>query len=549
MNLRASVVIATHNRPESACRLLRQLAEQGLPTSQYEVILVDDGSIDDIRIRVRMLDLPPTFRAIRTDQGGPAAARDRGVQLAHGEILIFLDDDMQVEAGFIEAHLARHQPGDTGTVVLGNIQPDPGLAGMPLFERFHARQLERSRRASATAGPPPCRGVQLCTGNVSMRRADYLAVGGFDRTLERSEDRELGIRLEASGCSFVNAPEARSTHSSDHRDAEVWLRRASLYGRYDLRIARMHPGITAAHPRRFWRLVHPLSRPLLAAGMMMPRAAGWLAHQVYRLATRLDRPPRDRVAVTLTAVCYALQYFRGLRDEAGSLRATVRELRAPRRPAGRLRTAFREMRDGIRADHDSTRRHRLKYHGEEISTARLPLDLVRKVGLQMLACYRVMRFFDEARIPLLPQLISRLIRHLYGAEIHWKARIAGGVSIVHGVGLVISHGAEVRPGCILFQNVTLGENLDPLTGTIGSPRLGLDVHVGPGATLLGPITVGAGSKIAAGAVLMESVPPMSLVQQARAFISSRQPASRSQTLLRPRRRSDIEEGSGASQVS
>ena len=59
----------------------------------------------------------------------------------------------------------------------------------------------------------------------------------------------------------------------------------------------------------------------------------------------------------------------------------------------------------------------------------------------------------------------------------------------------------VGEGCILFHNVTLGEGVDPETRETGAPTLGRDVHVGPGATLLGPIHVGDGTKIMAGAVL------------------------------------------------
>src|SRR5690606_15886780 len=98
------------------------------------------------------------------------------------------------------------------------------------------------------------------------------------------------------------------------------------------------------------------------------------------------------------------------------------------------------------------------------------------------------------------------------AEIHWDADIAPGISIVHGNGLVISKAAKVGPGCILFHQVTLGEGIDPETRAVGAPHLVADVHVGPGAKLLGPITVGAGSKIMAGVVLTRSVPPGSLVQ-------------------------------------
>ena len=183
--------------------------------------------------------------------------------------------------------------------------------------------------------------------------------------------------------------------------------------------------------------------------------------------------------------------------------------------------AFRTFSSLIRADFGMVRSYRAKYHGQQIPFSHLPLDAVRRIGFQMMLAIRVMGLVRDLRLPLLPQIASRLIRHIYGAEIHWEARFAGGVAIVHGVGLVVSHSASVGSGSILFHNVTLGESVDPETREQGAPNLGENVHIGPGATLLGPITVGAGTKIMAGAVLDRSVPPYSLVRPAAVAIVER----------------------------
>jgi serine O-acetyltransferase len=179
----------------------------------------------------------------------------------------------------------------------------------------------------------------------------------------------------------------------------------------------------------------------------------------------------------------------------------------------------------VRADYSSVQANRAKYHQEKISLARLPVDFVRKIGFQTLTVVRLMQLCRDLGVPVAPMVLSRALRHLYGAEIHWDARIAPGVSIVHGVGLVISHAATVGENCILFHNVTLGEGLDKETKKRGAPTLKARVHVGPGATLLGPIVVGEGSKIGAGAVLDHSVPPNSLVMPQAAKVVSR-PARR-----------------------
>lgn len=183
----------------------------------------------------------------------------------------------------------------------------------------------------------------------------------------------------------------------------------------------------------------------------------------------------------------------------------------------------------VRADYTAIQKYTAKYKNEEIPSTRLPVDAVKKIGFQMMIATRAMGALREAHVPLLPMVASRLIRHLYGAEIHWNTTIKDGVSLVHGNGLVLSHKATIGEGCILFQNVTLGEGIDPETREVGAPTLGRDVHVGPGATLLGPIHVGDGSKIMAGVVLTRSVPPGSLVRPADAVVAERNKNARPPT--------------------
>jgi serine O-acetyltransferase len=175
-------------------------------------------------------------------------------------------------------------------------------------------------------------------------------------------------------------------------------------------------------------------------------------------------------------------------------------------------SALGDFAAAVRADHGAIVRNAAKYGSGRSPAGSLLADAVRKVGFQIMLAYRVMRLLRAWRVPVLPQIASRLMRHLYASDIHWDARFEPGVMIVHGMGLCISHSARVDSGVILFQGVTLGEGIDPITREIGSPDVAADVHVGAGATLVGPIHVGAGSKIAAGVVLMRSVPERSLVE-------------------------------------
>jgi serine acetyltransferase len=153
-------------------------------------------------------------------------------------------------------------------------------------------------------------------------------------------------------------------------------------------------------------------------------------------------------------------------------------------------------------------------------------DVVTRVGFQMLVAYRAMRCLVEAGIPLAPQVASRMIRHLYGSDIHWEAQIEPGVVFVHGMGLALSSAARVQRGAILFQHVTLGLSFDQATQTTGAPLIERDVHVGAGTTIVGPVTIGARSKVTANCFVRTSVPPDSIVEAPAPVVSARSPRAR-----------------------
>jgi len=128
-------------------------------------------------------------------------------------------------------------------------------------------------------------------------------------------------------------------------------------------------------------------------------------------------------------------------------------------------------------------------------------------GLHAIMLHRPAYFLYQHKWFFTARLISQFARLITGVEIHPGAKIGTGVFIDHGSGIVIGETAEVGDGCTLYQGVTLGG-----TGKDKGkrhPTLEKNVTVGSGAKILGPFTVGENSKVAAGAVLLEAVPPNS----------------------------------------
>jgi serine O-acetyltransferase len=175
-------------------------------------------------------------------------------------------------------------------------------------------------------------------------------------------------------------------------------------------------------------------------------------------------------------------------------------------------SAWKSFMSSVKADRLALADVHQRYNTDRGELGSFGANLAQRVGFQMTVAIRLMHLARDARIPLGGPVVSRLIRHVYGAEIHWEATIAPGISIVHGNGLVIAKSAGVGSGCLLFQGVTLGESMDPVSGRQGAPQLGNNVHVMPNAVLIGPITVGDGSKVGANVTLAVSVPPRSSVR-------------------------------------
>ena len=125
-------------------------------------------------------------------------------------------------------------------------------------------------------------------------------------------------------------------------------------------------------------------------------------------------------------------------------------------------------------------------------------------GVHALLAHRVAHGLNRAGVPVLPRLIAAVARSITGIEIHPAARIGCGLFIDHGMGVVIGETAEIGNDVTLYQGVTLG-GTGFATGK-RHPTVQDNVTVGSGARLLGPITVGHGSKIGANTVVIHDVP-------------------------------------------
>jgi len=126
-------------------------------------------------------------------------------------------------------------------------------------------------------------------------------------------------------------------------------------------------------------------------------------------------------------------------------------------------------------------------------------------GLHVLIYHRIANYFYRHNHKLIARMISQRARKKTGIEIHPAAKIGKGLLIDHGMGVVIGETAEIGDNCTIYHGVTLGG-----TGKESGkrhPTIGNNVFIGAHSQLLGSFTVGDNSKIAAGSVVLEDIPP------------------------------------------
>ncbi len=137
-------------------------------------------------------------------------------------------------------------------------------------------------------------------------------------------------------------------------------------------------------------------------------------------------------------------------------------------------------------------------------------------GLWAIFYHRIAHALYKAHIPFFPRLISQFARLMTGGiEIHPGAQIGKRFFIDHGAGVVIGETTVIGNNVMLYHQVTLGATgwwrPGPGRRQKRHPTIEDDVTIGVGAAILGSITIGRGSKIGAMALVLESVPPNSVV--------------------------------------
>lgn len=301
-----SIVIAAYDAEATVAAAVRSALAQ--TRSDLEVVVVDDGSVDDTVARVQAVG-DDRVRLVRQENRGPGAARNAGIAVARGEYVSLLDsDDLLLPTFLEEMHQAlRQASGDRFA-----------YTDAWCFEQDRGR----FRRTTAMARQRPPLGPlapgafldQLARRNfvfnaVMVRRERLEAVGGYAPDLPRAQDYELWLRLAAAGCEGVRVPGPLGVYRlrSDSLSADRQAVRASLREVFE-RVLHQHPVPPAIKAVARERIAE-LDRATEIGAGRRPVASSLLRtrHLLGRARRRIDSPwlaePPPAVAAAFPELC------------------------------------------------------------------------------------------------------------------------------------------------------------------------------------------------------------------------------------------------------
>ncbi len=147
---------------------------------------------------------------------------------------------------------------------------------------------------------------------------------------------------------------------------------------------------------------------------------------------------------------------------------------------------------------------------EHDPAARTTLEVVLTYpGLHAIWAHRVAHWMWQHHLKLLGRILSELCRWLTGIEIHPGATIGRRLFIDHGMGVVVGETSEIGDDVLIYQGVTLGGT--SLKKEKRHPTIEDRVMISAGACVIGPVRIGQGSRIGAGAVVVSNAPAYSTV--------------------------------------
>ncbi len=212
-----SIIIPALNEEAHIGSCLESLQNLAYPKGSFEVIVVDNGSMDRTVSIANSYARTLNLNVLSIPNGTVAALRNAGAAIAVGRRLAFLDADCVVVGSWLSraSQILQTSPGS----VIGSFYNVAENAAWPA--RIWHRHISRQRKGRVSYIP---------ASNVLLEKALFLEIGGFDANLDSNEDSELCAKANAHGADVVAFPELAITHLGAEKNLSAFIRRQFWHG-------------------------------------------------------------------------------------------------------------------------------------------------------------------------------------------------------------------------------------------------------------------------------------------------------------------------------
>jgi glycosyltransferase involved in cell wall biosynthesis len=240
-----SVIVLTYNRRKLLEYTLNSLLLQDISKDTFEVIIVDDGSIDDTREAIDKYTGSLTLKYYFQEDRGyrPGTARNIGILHAEGAICLFVDSGVILNISCVREHISMHSNTNRRAAILGYVYGfdqdgsseselkqlitpiDPAGSitrlisagiGFDIREKYYKKYNDKIEDL-------PAPWIYFWTCNVSVQKKDLIEVGNFDSNYDGKwgcEDNDLGFRLCKNGVKILLCRRADSIHYPHVKDLD-----------------------------------------------------------------------------------------------------------------------------------------------------------------------------------------------------------------------------------------------------------------------------------------------------------------------------------------
>ncbi|MBL0742448.1 glycosyltransferase family 2 protein [Chryseolinea lacunae] len=294
--MKASVIVPTYQGHSRVLNIAKALMAQTF--RDFELIFVVDGSTDGTG---ELLRSRPTesiaVRIVEQENKGRAGARNAGVAVATGDVLIFYDDDMLPMPDSVERHIRFHEH-HPNAIVTGHAEQ--AVLNDRDFEHYRAF-IHKNWMMPFRNGPTALQGgdVFMTAANCSMTKATFAKLNGFDSTLKDAEDRELAFRaFKQHVALFVDLQNA--AWHCENLTCRIYIRRLRQYAVANHVVGQLHPDMMKASSARHISSGKKLVYRLLASPLWVSAIDGVNVFRV--LPTTLRYKLYDAITFSLSEV-------------------------------------------------------------------------------------------------------------------------------------------------------------------------------------------------------------------------------------------------------